>query len=310
MAAATGNLGGLVLPLAPPALRDAALSRLAELAGTQGYPGGNPVSIERRNLAQLTAEPYVVCPKTDGVRAMLLCTVVGETMLVALITRALEVFIPRFDAVNRAAFQGTAFDVEVVLNRSTNTFDVLVFDAVAACGVPVASHELSDRLMAIEATLEAWEPTPHDDTRVVAKAFYGNAADLERGEASSPYASDGLILTPSRRGNTFGRNVHLFKFKTHHTIDFLVLDDGVGLAVYDPSAAMPSKHRAVGRLERPSFAGAIIECSPANLQAGVWSAVMVRTDKRRANDMVTYSKTLINIQENIGVQEIMRCFAR
>jgi len=307
-------LGGLALDVAPPAVHDEVLRQVAALACSKGYPGGNPVSIERQHLARLRAEPYVVCEKTDGTRAMLACVKCrvdgGEDLLVvALVTRAMDVvYVPRFGNVNRAAFQGTLLDVEVVRNSSAGgRSDFLVFDAVCVCGVPVASQSLSDRLLAAELCLAAWPAVPEDDARVALKRFYGSAAELASAPPT-PYATDGLILTPSLHPNTFGRNCRLFKWKPadRHTIDFLVSEDRRSLLVFDASSREHGRHRVAGRLDRDTFPGAIVECAPVSVGEGVWTPVMVRRDKVRANDTTTFERTLVNIRERITRDEVLR----
>lgn len=306
----TADFGGIPVAVPPPEVADGVLQELARMAGSQGFAGGNPVSIERRHLSALNSEPYVICPKTDGTRALLVCAVVGpdDKMVVALVNRAMQVFIPTFGAVNRAAFQGSIFDIEVVKNQSTGAMDMLVFDAVCVCGVPVAALALRDRLAAVSYALGTWQQCAVDCARLSVKPFYDTAADLHRAEAQGiPYANDGLILTPTNRPNSFGRNQALFKWKDHHTIDFLVDRDGRTLLVYDMASGA---HRAVGHLDTRQTAqpGVVAECAVADQSAGTWTLVKTRTDKARANDLITFERTLVNIHENIQRQEILAWF--
>lgn len=304
----TAQVGCLALPLAPPPVRDGVLAAMSRMSGTTGFPGGNPVSIERRNLPQLAAEPYAVCPKTDGTRAALVCATLQDNLLVvALVTRALEVFVPRFEAVNRAAFQGTLLDVEIIKNLGDEGVDLLVFDAVCACGAPVASHTLHERMMAARLLIEAWPATPHDGARLRVKRFYSTAQELLDLEGGVPYSSDGLVLTPCQRPNIYGRNELLYKWKEKHTVDFLLGSDGQTLLVYDATSG-PGKHRAVGRLDRVSFAGAIMECGMVT--ENVWYPIVVRTDKKRANDIMTFQRTVGNAKENIQKSEILHALKR
>ena len=310
-------IGCLTLAAAPPAVHDEVLRHVAALSCSNGFPGGNPVSIERQHFPRLRAEPYMVCEKTDGTRAMLACVtcrVDGEDLLVvALFTRKMDiVYLPRFGSVNRAAFQGTLLDVEVVRNVSAaadgRCVDLLVFDAVCVCGVPVAEQTLQDRLLAADLCIRAWPQLVEDDARLVVKRFYGSDAELAAAPSPSPYATDGLILTPSMQPNTYGRNYRLFKWKPadRHTIDFLVGEDRRTLLVFDSSSREHGRHRVAGRLDRDTFPGAIVECAPGS--GGEWTPLMVRRDKGRANDSTTFERTLVNIRECISREEVLAFF--
>ena len=300
-----GYIGSLELPLAPPEVKDVVLAHMAQMSGSAGFPGGNPVSIERANFNQLAAEPYVVCPKTDGTRAVLVCTVSdNHDMLVAVVNRALEVFIPRFDAVNRAAFQGTVIDLEIVQRVDTGETELLLFDAVYVCGVPVANLALPDRLTAVKCMLNAWPYERTDTARLCLKKFYTSQEEMNADHLLATYPQDGLIMTPVNRPNKFGRNMVLFKWKTHHTIDFLVSDDGCTLLVFDPALRL-GDHRVAGRLEQPlSEIGSIVECEVKDAYHGIWTFLKYRKDRSRANDCITFKKTLLNIKERIQCAEL------
>jgi hypothetical protein len=48
--------------------------------------------------------------------------------------------------------------------------------------------------------------------------------------------------------------------------------------------------------------GTVVECSFKN---GVWVPLQMRMDKTEANDILTYQRTLVNIEENISLDDIM-----
>ena len=48
--------------------------------------------------------------------------------------------------------------------------------------------------------------------------------------------------------------------------------------------------------------GCILEASWVT--ATTWNMVLVREDKTTSNDMLTYTKTLVNIRENLGLADL------
>jgi hypothetical protein len=118
------------------------------------------------------------------------------------------------------------------------------------------------------------------------------------------YDVDGVVITPEDGEVVYGRHMTMFKLKPFggraaHTVDFLVLDDAGTLGVFDAGT-----HVAVAKLASPASAvrGSVVECA---LHAdGVWAAVGLRTDKKTANDMLTYRKTMLNIRENLSMNDI------
>ena len=114
---------------------------------------------------------------------------------------------------------------------------------------------------------------------------------------------DGLILVPELSYAVVGRHTELFKVKTKHTVDFLVAEDGIQLGVYNQSSR---SHMNVARARTRASAGAILECSRGVDE--LWDVVCMRTDKRTANDKLTYERTLVNMKEAISYDELQAFF--
>jgi hypothetical protein len=282
------------------------------------FPGPNPVSLDTGHFSTLRGQPYYLCEKTDGVRYLLLaCTltlVSGAVKLLALIDRAFGVYILPLARVPKAMFQGSVLDGELVWNKAERRWDYLVFDAVTVSGIPVMNCTLPDRLRAVHKALGAYSPDPADPVRLGVKTFVPCSkmdearAHVRRAEAT--YDTDGVILTPGRPGVVYGRHLGMFKLKfgSRHTIDFLVGADGRALCVFDAG-----RHVQVGTLRETARPGSVVECgvpegSPGPGRDAVWDLVMVRTDKTTANDMFTYQKTLLNMRENLGLDDLGRVF--
>lgn len=286
------------------------------------FPGPNPVSLDTSHFPTLRAAPYFVCEKTDGVRYALFCkalVVDGERVkMVALVDRAMTAYVLPLRHVPTAMFQGSLLDGELAWNKVDRRWDFLVFDAVCVSGVPTYAMDLRGRMDAVHRVLKVLTTATtraargagatDDPVRVRAKTYWttANFGDFESHVRTVPYDTDGAILTPARDPVVYGRHTGLFKLKggSQHTVDFLVAPDGRGLMVYDAG-----RHARVDRLRDahpPVAPGTIVEC--ARDLEGPWYVVRVRTDKTTANDMFTYQKTLVNMEERLELGDVRRVF--
>lgn len=308
------------------------------------FPGPNPVSLDRSHFGALRRQPYYVCEKTDGVRHALVCcrlpapTERGFHNVCALVNRAMAVYLLPIQRLPRAAYQGTVLDGEVAWNREAGAWEYVAFDAPCVSGVPVRNEPLVERMGALHCIMKVYRGTggvhERDPLALVPKAFYSSIKDYEAAlpALTRRYEVDGLILTPANPGCVYGQHAELFKLKTKHTVDFLVVQGDL-LAVYDPRAQGGNGHTVVGRLEPhdrtqiPPQPGAIVECSAASQpgsfcaagpfpppggreQLGIWRLLGVRTDKTTANNMTTYTKTLLNIVENLTLDDLRTIFVK
>jgi hypothetical protein len=93
-------------------------------------PGPNPVSIEKKDLTKLRSG-YVISPKTDGTRYIMMFTRLYEYKVVMIIDRAMNVYLFPLQVVPRALYQGTLYDGELTVTKTGKPTFVL-FDAVIA----------------------------------------------------------------------------------------------------------------------------------------------------------------------------------
>lgn len=277
------------------------------------YPGPNPVSLDRSHFPILRASPYYICEKTDGVRYALVCCLAADgtgavRKMCVLVDRALTAFLLPLRKVPKAMFQGTLLDGELVHNKRSGEWEYLVFDAVCVSGVPVLDSTLVGRLEAVHHALRVYRRDPADPVVLKQKPFFSarrfGEFETHLSRVSHEYDIDGVILTPAVPAVTYGRHMQMFKVKRHadHTVDFLVAQDGMSLAVFDRGV-----HKTVGHLDRAAAPGAIVECS--RVGEGVWTVVRVRTDKSTANDAFTYNKTMLNMRERLTVDDVKAVFA-
>lgn len=313
--------GGLVLhEVIEPVDRQELLGVLHRMTGESGpadprmkFPGPSPVSIERANFQVLRQQRYVICEKTDGWRAALMLCQYKEWDFVVLWDRKLTPYLLDLYHVPVALWQGSLFDGEVVHDKSLDKWTFLVFDAVRIAGAPVWKRPLHYRVGIASTSWRSYRPEDGDTLIVRVKKFLP-AEDVQAlpghlANVRQQYETDGLVLTPDEEPVVFGRHWGMFKLKTKHSVDFLVDEDGVGLLIYCPST---KGHARMGRLisARPGFVGAVVECTLKDRVEGVWDLVMVRTDKKTANDRLTFEKTMLNMEENITMEEICTVLAR
>lgn len=261
--------------------------------GRVAFPGSNPVSIERAAIAQLTAEPYWVAPKTDGQRMMVLAVTHKTHRLCLMVDRALRVFVvpgelPTF------GFVGSLLDGELI-RRTDGSWVFLVFDTTHLSGLPLGNHPFSVRM----AFAGSW-------LRDVGKGPASMAMELKQftpyGRPVAPstdVCTDGLVFVPENEGYTAFRTDKLFKWKAdgQHTVDFQV--QGRKLMVLTRGKLVEK-----GKLHPDDRAaeGSIVECQ---MVAGGWRVVKARPDKTTPNDSFVHRKTVLNIEENIQRSEFL-----
>jgi hypothetical protein len=170
----------------------------------------------------------------------------------------------------------------------------------------VFNEKLSERLEAARRSLKAYAPHPGDSLNLEFKQFFREFGDYKKYLGSITHPIDGTIVTPEDAPVVIGRHTSLFKLKSgnKHTVDFEFSAPGT-LSVYDPK-----RHAlvAVGNLVPHHTGsdnvpnGSVVE---AAWKSGTdWVLVTLRTDKKTSNDLLTYTKTMINIRENLELGDL------
>jgi len=264
-------------------------------------PGPNPVSIERKDFEKLSTKEYVIAEKTDGVRFIMIFTKMFEHKICAIIDRAMNSYLLPLRSIPRVLFQGTIFDGELTIDKFGRTCFIL-FDSVVISGVTVSQLHLESRLIAMRRSLKDFKMSASDPIEIRFKSW-ANLADhniKKITDAEKVYHTDGVILMPKYDPVIYGRNFEMFKMKPRgtHTIDFVVMDLKGTIGVYDPRS---KRDISIGKVKGNYPVGNIVEC---NLTGGIWSVIGIRKDKKQANDLLTYERTLVNIREDIQVKEL------
>lgn len=273
----------------------------------KGFPGSNPISIERRHFSTLTSNRYYVAEKSDGLRFLMYCTMIDGRRRTILSNRKLDLF--SVDAaVSSCSYNNTVLDGELAVCKTTGQAVYLVFDCIVAAGEHVWKAPFIDRLLKADEMLGPVHRT-QDVLAVQIKHFFhlkkAWAPFLDHYQrVGDLFHTDGMVIIPHDMPVRSGRHDFMFKWKQqlHNTVDMQVVDckGEWRLAVFYRAA-----HKAVPVAElSPSdlamSLGDIVEC---RYDSGKWIPIMIRTDKEFPNDDLTYERTLINIQENIQLQE-------
>jgi hypothetical protein len=201
-------------------------------------------------------------------------------------------------------FQGTVLDGELVRDDA-GQWSWLCFDAAFVSGVPVWALGFADRIAAVRRGLTGYVRDSSDPLDVRVKTFFAShqSEELIAYMKTLRYPVDGTIFTPGPDPVVVGRHPRMFKLKTKHTIDFLFTPPNV-LSVYDPGA---KSHAAVAKMRKHSLVpppGTIVECAPTSSPQW-WTLTCIRTDKKTANDMLTFTKTKVNIREQLTLDDVL-----
>ena len=278
------------------------------------FPAPQPISVERRHFGQLNSHPYVVSPKADGERFLLVA--LGDRSV--LINRAFEETDIKF-RLKKNAFEGTILDVEKIGNR------ILVFDAYQVNGEIIKDKYLDERLERATSLVKSILKTSKDPLKLEMKPVF-ERNELEKAmKTDFGYETDGLIFTPKDEPARVGTHETMFKWKPleKNTVDFQVVPStrmhdcrqemiyGYDLYVQEHGkkiceARVP--HDLVEPHWRPIMdAGKdhclILECEYIQGEVNFWRPIGIRRDKTMPNARRTFQRTLVNIEEDIQWKE-------
>ncbi|KAH8416367.1 hypothetical protein KR222_000734 [Zaprionus bogoriensis] len=301
-----------------------------------GFPGAQPVSMDRHNIKRLSEIPYRVSWKADGTRYMMLIDGRDEIYF--------------FDR-NHSCFQvenvtfvlgknlhehldGTLLDGEMVLDKigETVTPRFLVYDIVRLAGRDVREeaffpHRLEyikndvigPRILAmkhgiINRALEPFSVRNKDfwDIRTSARLLG------EKFSRSLAHEPDGLIFQPSQQPYTAGVCSDVFKWKPHelNSVDFrlkIITERGEGLLTKKVGFLYVGGHDApFGRMQKLTkeireLDNKIVECTMN--QFGNWEFMRERTDKKLPNSFNTAVSVVESIKHPITKEYLLNFIA-
>lgn len=222
------------------------------------FPGPNPISMDLEHLDMVRYNDYVCSPKVDGVRYQL---VIADGQ-VTLVDRTLKVLKPSFASLPETWFLtssaqpafATVLDAEMVKDR------LMIFDVVMIAGFRTMDTKLDYR-----ARMQLLEPCSEGMTlefgarsiAVGAKPIFEkhmSRALLEATFPTCPFWSgvplDGLVFTPVAQPIRTFTHWHMFKVKSHHTVDLrLVCIPRTSTSHMSPPLASPLPEAIARRIQ-------------------------------------------------------------
>lgn len=296
------------------------------------FPGPQPVSLERRDLFKLKKYSYLACVKSDGMRFMMLCTTMDDHNKCYMVDRAFR-FYEVDQSFDKTIYSNTLFDGELVklknrVDKDDNpitTWTYVIHDCVAFRGTDVSQMSFDKRYSYVTTAVETfWDIVsdskvfPIEMKKFVPFGELGKLVELEKNGDIS-HNTDGLIFTPVDIPIGTNAQYTLFKWKSSHTFDFKICEeDGKYIAYVNQKGnlsafASVSKQTSQGidfgnklsNLDSPKFeSGMVVECE-YNKKTQCFDPLFVRTDKTHPNGIYTVEKTLLNVQEDITLDELV-----
>ena len=210
------------------------------------FLGPNPVSIDRRHLADLRQHDYLVSLKSDGVRYLLLLTVAGGEPKAFMVNRRLTVFEVEIWGDEAYFARGTLLDGELVWDYESGegSLRFIIFDAICIKGKSLVTSKYSDRLMHLNSTVlldysgsgEEIEDLTVEEDKIVAMnnkcglrlsvkrcCSFKNVARLWERRQESSHQNDGLIFTKNDEPIVSGTCRSMFKWKPTNTVDVRIV---------------------------------------------------------------------------------------
>ena len=282
------------------------------------FPGAHPVSIERKHFEQLGKEPYWVCAKSDGIRFLFVCVTHENKPYSFFLNRRNDIFLLNCNNENNV-YNSTILDGEMIYNWKYSRFDYVTYDAVIVNGVQVSELYHSERLK--HAYLAIQNITNAHDIHFDIKQFYPLKDIKHYYDNVVPnlfHKTDGLIFTPEELPVTNGTHFKLFKWKEcyDNTVDFsihrnikcknpkyiLKITKGKYLnSLFENTLHLDMDMEKQVDDHIKQHDACILECK--YLYPNNWKGVLIRKDKTYPNNALTYTKTLLNIKENIQLDE-------
>lgn len=295
------------------------------------FPGYQPVSLMKCNVQDLICENYLVCEKTDGVRALLyICTINSK---------AFGFFLDRKNIFYRLGtslplVEDTLFDGEAVVD-SEGTLCYLICDAMLFRRKNITEMTHVERLGYALRFLKMYEGAEEGALKVSVKEMqkaYGLQAVYAQ-QNKLKHGSDGLIFTPTNMPYRSGTAPKLLKWKPPHlnSIDFVVRKSGEWERLYklfcldcdkklvhfdyyfdveltdDPESTEQEGHTDLaGTLCEFRFNPEkwVYDLSDLSLVKGGWELIKVRTDKDMPNAVSVVVNVMNSISEDITIDNL------
>lgn len=282
-------------------------------------PCCNPTSLLRQDIPRLRQEPYFVGEKTDGVRVFLLMgfTDFSEEEYAICIDRTYSMYRVAVD-VPPEYYNGTLLDGEYI--ASSNKY--VVFDAVASRGYRYFMQPHTQRVQEVVKIVEHLHFLHPLLPHVVVKPWFHFDQPDQWRHLNRKGNCDGLIFSPENYALKAGQHPFLFKWKTEHTVDFVLsahqrdadrshphlffTDRGVPVDAADHGFSLVDENDSLTQ-EALRRIPCIVECVVIIVGNTMECRVVrLRTDKNTPNDLRTVRATVRNIQEALTFDTLLR----
>ena len=306
------------------------INNLWGVTKTSHFLGPQPVSIERKHIIRLFKENYWVCEKTDGERFLFAVVNIEEpqenkmtnTLYVIMINRKNQMYLIN-TTLDKKLGNGTILDGELVKTFG-GKYEFIVYDCVSSFGESNVQKTFKDRIE--KATLVVSNIRRNHSFDIKIKQFSPIADMKEYVERVVPkltHLVDGYIFTPNDIPIRSGTHFDMFKWKekNKNTVDFIFSKGNFikksSTYVYIVAVMKDRKQIILNNVvvhldhslhtEIQLHNTAVIECEyTCDLQGKeIWKGLFVRKDKSYPNNMLTYTKTKLNISEAIELSEFM-----
>ena len=316
-----------------------ALRRFSELCGyrKKGFPGAQPVSMDRDNIEYLRREPYKVSWKADGTRYMMLIDGPGAVFFTDRTDSIFKVegmtFLTRRD--ENVHLKGTVLDGEMVIDDDPVHGKVpryLVYDIVTihkdGKDQPVGQTDFNTRLVCIQREIEGARATYisngkidklKEPFRIRLKRFWDiQSTKVLLGPKFTKkelgHEPDGLIFQPVEHPYHCGRDDKILKWKpcSHNSVDFKLqiqkenrpgmLAKSIG-SLYVGGFPHPFATIKLNRVLR-ELNHKIIECK-WDYDNACWLFMRERTDKSFPNGYNTAVGVWKSIQEPVTEEMLL-----
>jgi mRNA guanylyltransferase len=286
------------------------------------FPGPLPVSLERSKIDYLQNNQYWVCAKIDGTRYLFVCSVIKEKYYCYLINRNNDIFLLSLE-MSKDAFDGTILDGELTYNKITNKYEFVVHDAIYTCGTSCKDEPHSSRMLHANYIISFITYNPNYFISVHKKHF-SKLADFRyyicNIQTMLDHTTDGYIFTPEIDPIKSGTHQTLFKWKPleKNTVDFHVEANkqkkGAHILKVSKNQRLLNLNNHFLLFHKKTdiytklmmmdpYDSFIIECEYKGNNN--WNPILIRSDKSHPNSLFTFNKTLLNIQENIKLDELV-----
>ena len=295
------------------------------------FAGASPRSLERSHLENICAEECAVLFKTDGVRMSLLMTTDQSGAPIALmINRAMVMYEVEVHAHAKFFRLGTLLDGELVWEyvNYVPQLRFLIFDVVRVAGALQSHLDYTMRIQSIThriSNADVTDATLIDTDSIRAtnnehnlmfqvKQFWRFDALRRMWQQRNEcfHRNDGLIFILTRHALEINTAQKTYKWKGLHTIDVTLRkqEDGSWTAfAYSGRIDRVGRRKVVVQPNEvvDKVVGKVVECTcQLNDSEALLIPLKIRLDKLHGNSVHTIERTFVNIEEAIGIDELLR----